>query len=129
MRRIMLDTNFLLIPAQFKVDIFSEMHRICDFSYELLVLDKTLDELKGIVEKQKGRHKKAAKLALALLNAKKVKILRTAQEGSVDDILKKTASKEDIVATQDRELRRALRKKGISLIALRQKKYLTITNP
>ncbi|MBW2991754.1 hypothetical protein KY345_00870 [Candidatus Woesearchaeota archaeon] len=31
MRKIILDTNFLLIPGQFKIDIFSEIRRICDF--------------------------------------------------------------------------------------------------
>jgi len=48
MRKIILDTNFLLIPAQFKVDIFSEIDRICSFTYSLFVLDKSVEELKKI---------------------------------------------------------------------------------
>ena len=45
MKKIILDTNFLLIPAQFNVDIFSEIERICDFQYQLCIVDKTLSEL------------------------------------------------------------------------------------
>ena len=72
-KKIILDTNFLLIPAQFKVDIFSEIVRIADFSYELFIIDKTLDELKKITETQKVKDRFAANLALQLLKAKNVK--------------------------------------------------------
>ena len=54
MEKILLDTNFLLIPSQFKVDIFSEIKRICNFSYKLYVLDKSVGELNYIIENQKG---------------------------------------------------------------------------
>ena len=47
MKKIILDTNFLLIPAQFKVDIFDEIDRIMIEKYQLFVLDKTIDELKN----------------------------------------------------------------------------------
>jgi len=124
MKKIILDTNFLLIPAQFHVDIFSEIDRICDFSYSLNVLDKTLDELNNIVEKQRGKHKRAALLALRLLKAKKVKVIKTKKDKYVDDILVDLAKeKEIIIATQDKELKKQLEK---PIIVLRQKKYLKI---
>ena len=56
-KTILLDTNFLMLSAQFNVDIFSEIERICNFNYKLYVLDKTVDELKYIVVKQKGKHR------------------------------------------------------------------------
>lgn len=124
MKRIILDTNFLLIPAQFRVDIFSEINRICSFSYELVVLDKTIDELNSIVGKQKGRNKAAARLALKLLKAKKVKVVKTENEGSVDEIIPKTITKDDVIATQDKALKKKILKKGSKVIILRQKKYL-----
>ena len=77
MKRIILDTNFLLIPAQFKVDIFSEIQRIADFKYQLYILDKTITELKKIQKEQRGKHKRAAKLGLDLIKKKKVKIIKT----------------------------------------------------
>ena len=75
MYKVLLDTNFLLIPANFRVDIFSEIDRICDFKYQIVVLDKTIDELNKIIEKQKGKHKQAAGLGLKLLKTKHIKIL------------------------------------------------------
>ena len=55
MKKIILDTNFLLIPSQFNVDIFTEIDRICLFKYKLCVLDETINELNSIIEKQKGK--------------------------------------------------------------------------
>ncbi len=122
MKKIILDTNFVLIPAQFNVDIFSEIDRICNFEYSLCVLDKTFDELKNIIEKQRGKHKQAALLALKLLKAKKVKVVRTKEDKSVDELLIDLAKDKDvIVATQDRLLKKKLKK---PVIMLRQRRYL-----
>ena len=68
--KIILDTNFLLIPGTLKVDIFEEIKRICDFKYTLHIIDKTVDELKKITETQRGKYKTAAKLALMLIKKK-----------------------------------------------------------
>ena len=46
--KIYLDTNFLLIPAQFKVDIFEEIERLMDKPYDLYVFDKSLKELEDL---------------------------------------------------------------------------------
>ena len=125
MKRIIIDTNFLLIPAQFKVDIFLEIKKIAEFDYDLFIIDKTIDELKSIIEKQKGKHKAAAKLALSIIKLKKIKKIKT-KEGTVDELILKAADKNTIIATQDMELKRKLREKGVSLIVLRQKKHLIL---
>lgn len=123
-KRIILDTNFLLIPAQFNVDIFEEIKRIADFQYQLCVLDKTVDELKKIQKEQRGKHKRAAKLALDLIKKKNVQIIKTRENKLVDDILAELSQKGDIIATQDLGLKRRLKK---PYIILRQKKYLALT--
>lgn len=125
MKKLILDTNFLMAVSQFKVDIFSEIRRICDFPYELFIVDKTVDELKSIIEKQAGKNKAAAKLALTIIKTKKIKKINT-KEGTVDELVLKLAGKDTVVATQDMELKRRLRQKNISLIVLRQKKYLVL---
>jgi len=123
---IILDTNFLLIPAQFNVDIFSEIERICDFPYQLCIIDKTLSELDSIIENQRQKYKNAAKLALKLLKSKAVKIIKTKKDKYVDDLIFNLAENtEIIVATQDKELKKRLKK---PIITLRQKKYLKIMN-
>ena len=35
MKKIILDTNFLITAIKFKVDIFTEINRICDFNYKI----------------------------------------------------------------------------------------------
>jgi hypothetical protein len=124
MKKIILDTNFLLIPAQFGVDIFDEISRICNFEYELLVLDKSIDELKKIVRTEKGKNRAAAKLALALVKAK-TGLMKTKSGKGVDDLLVELSRKDCIIATQDRLLKRKLK---TPIIVLRQKRHLQLIN-
>ena len=133
--KIFIDTNFLLIPAMFKVDIFTEIERICSFNYDLYILDRTLDELKNIITSQKsaGKHKAASKLGLKLaenaIKDNKLAIYKTdAPENTVvDRILLDIAKHEKIiVATQDMELKRYLRSLGMKIIDLRKKQYLIL---
>lgn len=127
MQDIVLDTNFLLIPAQFRVDIFTELDRIIDFPHRLCILDKTLDELENSITLQKGKEKDAAKLAKKLIENKKIHIIKTDKLKNVDQILLETAAKEGfIVATQDIKLKQRLKTKGIRIITLRKKTHLTI---
>ncbi len=125
MKKVVLDTNFLLIPAQFRVDIFEEIRRICSFEHELVVLDKSIEELKRITREQKGRNKAAAKMALELVIVKKIRMIRSKEEKSADDMLAELSGKGFIIATQDKELKRRLKK---PIIVLRQKKYLQLIN-
>lgn len=124
---IILDTNFLLIPGQFKVDIFSEIDRIIDERYELAVIDKTLYELNKIISDkyQKMKDRDAAKLALQLLDAKLVNTIET-EEGYADDILTKLAGKDTIIATNDQELKKRIKAKNCNVIVLRSKSTLEL---
>ena len=127
MEKIILDTNFLLIPAQFGVDIFAEIKRIADFRYELYILDKSLDELNKISEEQKGKLKREVNLALQIIKENtangNINVINTSgTDKNVDDII--VSLQDYITATQDIELQRRLKGKGARIISLRQKKYL-----
>lgn len=127
MNRIILDTNFLMIPYYFKVDIFSEIERICHFKYELYIIGKTMEELQSIVEKQSGKEKDAAKFAINMVKQKSLKrMAETHNSGAVDDIILSLDKSGLIVATQDKDLKKRLRQQGVPVIILRQKKYLQI---
>ena|SRR3989338_5725771 len=121
MKKIILDTNFLMIPFSLKVDIFRELERILEEPYEICVLEGSLRELDHILASQKGKDRDAAKFALAMVKAKKIAMLSSRQH--VDDELVAWAGKGAIIATQDAELKRRVRGKG-GLILLRQKRYL-----
>ena len=133
--KVFIDTNFLLIPAMFKVDIFREIERICNFNYELYIIDRTLDELKNIIASQKsaGKHKAASKLGLKLtenaIQENKLSLYKTdaPEDAVVDRILLDIAKHEKIiVATQDRQLKQYLRSFGMKIIDLRKKQYLIL---
>lgn len=127
MKHIILDTNFLLIPAQFKVDIFDEIERIMDDPYELCIVDKTIDELEKLKTTESGRDKRAASLALQLLKAKGIKHLKTEKNLNTDKLIVELAKKPDfVVATQDMALKRVLKENNTEIIILRQKKHLKL---
>ncbi|MBW2979356.1 hypothetical protein KY307_01755 [Candidatus Woesearchaeota archaeon] len=117
-----------MIPATLGVDIFREINRICQFNYEICILDKSIEELSKIIEKAKGKEKRAAKTALALIKKKNIKIIKTHEKKlDVDSILLKKAKKDAIIATQDIELKEGLKKIKAKHITLRQKKYLMLS--
>ena len=123
MKKILLDTNFLMAWGQFKVDIFTQIDKISTFRYELFTLDKNLDELNKIIEEQKGKDKDAAKIALKLIDVKGIEIMKTNSNQKTDDLILDLASKKDfIVATQDKFLKSRLKEKNVPMIVLRQKK-------
>lgn len=127
MKKIIIDTNFLLMPYQLKVDIYSEINRIMMESYKLCIIDKTIDELKKIIDEQKGKHRRAAMLGLMMINQKSITRLK-AKKSKVDDsiIAEAKKSKDYIVATQDAELKWKLKKNGTSLIILKSKNHLEL---
>lgn len=127
MKRIILDTNFLLIPGQFKVDIFQELKRICGFKFKLIILKETIDELKKIKKTGKQKDKTSASIALSLIQSQGIETVRLGTGSYADDIIaKNTNSKKDIVATQDMALKRKLKARDIPIITLRQKRYLVL---
>lgn len=124
-KRIIFDTNFLLIPAKFGVDIFAEIRRICDFSYELCVMEGSLQELERIRDQggKTGVDARAARTTLALLESKHLNIIPNA-EGHVDDAIAAECGGDVVVATQDAALRARAKARGARAIVLRQKAHL-----
>ena len=124
----MLDTNFLLIPAQFGVDIFQEFDRLVTQKFELLIINDVIEELNELATISIKR-KKEVQIAFEL--AKRCKILETnIPEVKLDDtddaIFHHAVSKKWIVATNDRKLRKKLRTHQIPVIYLRKKAFLAI---
>jgi rRNA-processing protein FCF1 len=107
------------------VDIFSQLKEI-DPSVEMFIIDKTIDELNKIKKEQK-RFRKAADLALQLVDKYKLQQIKTEKVLNVDKIILEKAQGY-AVATQDKELKQQLKKKKIPIIVLRQKKYLKLQN-
>ena len=114
---IVLDTNLILYSLKYKVDIFNELKRICNFKYEIKILDKTLDELKN---------KPNGTLALRFIKEKNIKLINS-ENGYVDELLLKLP-RTYIIATNDKALKTQVKLQNKALITLRQKKYLILEN-
>ena len=127
--KIILDTNFLLIPGELGIDIFSEIQRIMDEPYEICVLDKTLEELQAIISRSKGKDSFNAKLGFIMVKQKSLKTIKSSAHDYTDKAITEFARKQPdkvIVATQDKELKKALQKIPVRIIVLKQKKYLSL---
>ncbi|MGM5482111.1 MAG: PIN domain-containing protein [Nanobdellota archaeon] len=119
--KVILDTNFLMIPGQECVDIFEEIKNAFYKPVELFVASGTIKELEKLEQSGKGKDKSAARIALGLLKRKDLKVIKTGEE-HVDDALVELSKKDYIIATQDLGLKRRLKK----YIYMRQKKFIEI---
>ncbi|MBS3815124.1 MAG: DNA-binding protein [Hadesarchaea archaeon] len=121
--RVILDANFLMTPELHGVDIFSEIERILNVNYELVVPSVVINELETLASKGNSTERSAAKVALGLANrAKKIETSGEADE----EIIRLARGKNSIVGTNDTELRKRLREEGVPVIYLRQKSYLNL---
>ncbi|MBS3166813.1 hypothetical protein J4403_01235 [Candidatus Woesearchaeota archaeon] len=121
--KVLLDTNFLLIPGQFRVDIFESIDKATEEKVDFYVLDVSLKELEKVSKTGKMRDRTAARIGLELV--KKAKVVKTESIKNVDTLLLEAAVKHNfVVATQDRELKNRLKEVDIHVLTLRQKKYV-----
>ena len=125
MVRVIIDTNFLLLPHQYHIDIFSEIARIVDGKAELAIIDRTEDELAHLVQVGTMKDRTAAKLGAVFVREFKrqgtLKVLHTVPflTKSVDDAILRKAGRHDYVATQDKALKETLKDAGVKVITLR----------
>lgn len=122
-RTIILDSNFLLIPFQFKINIFEEIERLLEGPHEIIVTSGVLKELKRL-SKGKKRGSFAARVALKIIenNKEKIKLVKGNEKITDNEIIEIAARcEEPVVCTNDIILRRRLKKQGIRCIVLKGK--------
>ena len=125
--RIILDSSFLFIPSQFNIDIFEELANTLNQRFELIILSSTGEELEKIVKSKSIKLQRQA--ALALIFAQKCRRfdVKKGENESNDDMIVRVAS--DLkcsVGTNDRDLRKRLRRINLPVIYLRQKSRLVV---
>jgi len=125
--KVILDSNFLFIPSQFKIDIFEELMNLLNQRFEPILLSSTFQELRSMAEKGSPSRRKQASLALELAEkCRLINVEKEAEETNDDVILRIAVQWKSPVATNDRELRRRLRVQDISVIFLRGKSRLEL---
>ena len=121
--RVILDSNFLITPAEYHIDILQEIPRVLGRSIEPVIPSEVHREIKQI----SLRSGKRSSLALTLM--KKCKVLDTemSEDERVDDAIVRLAQEwGSPVATNDRVLKRRLRSLGIPVLSMRGKKRLEL---
>ena len=123
-KEVVIDTNFFMVPFQFNVDIITELEKVLP-SYKLTTPSFVINELKGLKRNNKGKIRLNANLALKLANSSKVEIkdISLLENETVDDALLRVS---EVLATNDIELKNRAKNKGITIIYLRQKKYIVV---
>ena len=125
--RIILDSNALFVPLQFKIDIFEELKALLNANFDLVLLSPIRAELTSLSEKGSPKMRKNASYALKL--AEKCRLVNVGKGfvGSADDAIVDAARGwNSVVFTNDRQLRKRLRNINVPVIYVRQKSRLAI---
>ncbi len=127
--QVILDTNFLAVPAQFGVDIFSETERVIERRVEFVLLESTVKEIElkgGLGAGKTETH--VFRIAKDLIQrCRVVKVPESLAAMPVDDqLLEYAISVKGALATNDKELRMKARERGIPVLLLRGKKRVVL---
>ncbi|HOX35652.1 MAG TPA: nucleotide-binding protein [Methanoregulaceae archaeon] len=123
--KVLIDTNALMMPAQFRIDLFGELQYLLG-SFTPLVLEEGIRELRGL-SSGFGRDGAAARCGLAL--AEKCTTVRPecpVRGGADAQIIAFAAETGCHVVTNDRRLREELLARGIGVISMRKQKRLEL---
>jgi rRNA-processing protein FCF1 len=124
--RVILDSNALFVPLQFKIDIFQELKTLLNTNFEPILISPVRREIRRIAETSSPRMRKKATYALGL--AEKCKLIKVDERRcSADDAIVKAAHDlHAAVFTNDTQLRKRLRNINVPVIYVRQKSRLEI---
>ena len=121
MKKVILDTNFILTCIRQKIDFFEEINLM---GLQILIPEQVLTEIKRISEsKKKLRFREEARLSLKLLGKSKFTKVDLKSKNTDNGILKYSKEQDIIVAALDKELKQKV--KGQKLV-IRGKKKLEI---
>lgn len=118
MKDVVLDTNFTVLPHTHKLDIYAELERLIPEKHRLIVLSGTIRELETLAEGT-SETTTAARVALQLLKREAVAVVSAT--GVVDNALVSYAKAhpDAVVCTNDKRLKRMLKKIGAAVVSLR----------
>jgi rRNA-processing protein FCF1 len=125
--KVILDSNALFVPLQFKIDIFYDLKRLLNRSLELILLSPIKRELEALAKKGSPKMRKNASYALKLAEKCKYVEVNAPASAPADDIIVKIAKEwKTPVFTNDRQLKKRLRNISVPVIYVRQKSRLEI---
>ncbi len=124
--KVILDSNFLMIPFQFNLDVFEEIEFLLQKKIDFIVPSAVKSELTGISARG-GEGAPEASLALQLASRCRVVEVTLDPGESVDDAIVKASQKLGaVVATTDVELKNRLKTLKVPVVYLRDKSKLEV---
>ena len=137
---IVIDSNFILLPYQFKVDYLNEIYLNLEGKTRFYIFKQVLDELEAKKRRTPITSKFRRQFKFGMSYLKKNEIvypiyfideIKKENETTDNFLLRrcidfKADYKHVFIATNDAQLRKKASKAKINLIFLRQKKYLSI---
>ena len=125
--KVILDSNALFVPIEFKIDIFTEVERLLNRRVDLVLLSPVKRELELLATKESPTIRRQANFALKLAEKCTLVNVDSDQGFQVDDVILKVAKGwNSPVFTNDINLRRRLRDISVPVIYVRQKSRLEI---
>jgi rRNA-processing protein FCF1 len=125
--KVILDSNALFVPLQFKIDIFQELKSLLNRNVEFILLSPVKHELELLASKDSPKMRREAAYALKLAEKCKYVKIDESNKLSTDDVIVKVAKDwNSPVFTNDSQLRRRLRDISVPVIYVRQKSRLEI---
>jgi len=125
--KVILDSNALFVPLQFKIDVFSDLKRLLNRSFELILLSPVKHELEILARKGSPKMRKNASYALKLAEKCRYVEIDFPASALTDDVIVEVAEEwKAAVFTNDRQLKQRLRDISVPVIYVRQKSRLEI---
>ncbi len=120
-RLIIIDTNFLLLPFRYKINIIKELDRLVEKNHQLVISSRTMGELR-MIGRRIGKDGMAARLAIKMIEAAGKGFTVVENSDIVDDWIVSYASENNaMVCTNDSELRRRLKAMKLKVITMKSK--------
>jgi len=124
--KVILDSNFLMIPFQFNLDIFQEIEFLLQKKVDFIVPSAVKSELTALSTRG-GEGAAEASLALQLASRCRVVEVTLETNETVDDAIVKASQKLGaVVATNDIELKNRLKLLKVPVVYLRDKSKLEV---
>ncbi len=125
--QVIVDSNALFVPLQFKIDVFSELERLLNRRFELVLLSAVKRELEILVETGAPKIRREACYALKFAERCRLVEVDGSASALTDDVIVAVAREwGGTVFTNDKVLRKRLRDISVPVIYVRQKSRLEI---
>lgn len=130
---VILDTNFIIYCAEYKIDYESEISRLFNERFAILTTDQIIDELEDLADNRVGKERAVIELAKSILDnkieKKKVQVKEVISDDADFSVIELAIKSErPFIATLDKKLKEEASKrlKNAQFLTIKQKTHLKI---